>query len=1182
MAGEQLVVELIIDAGPAARGAQEFETAACRIQRSSNEATASVDKLGQAIDQTGARMARAGQATGTTALDQQIAGVGKYQAALKELADAHEQTIRRMQQGAFNVFDAQTALSSLAQVRRSVEGGRVPEPGEIAAMPFGRSLVPAAVTAAEIAPLTDAVFSSVHAGGPLAQATRLARQAQTADSTAGADIAKLHASESVAAAATPSAAQAAGSIAAAAPAPEQLLATEIAGLAAANSRAAAATEASATQVRNTAAQAATAPAVAAKVAAPTVAAGAERVAENAAGTTAGSAIHAAENIVAPAAAATVAGAPEVAKEVAAAAAALRPPPARPPNVAVEVAAAASALHAAPGISEAAAETGAIEQSLSKATGASRSFGAGLAELFLGIKSGTGAVHEGAEAVEGLATAHTHATGLSQRLREALVLFHEFLRGDWKRGVGSATIELQNFGALGYVFNPITLGLVAATGAMALLISRSADIDANLRSFTATLRVMGTGSQASAQDLQRLVDDLHHTGVAADEAKKTVDALAHTPGLSAAAFPRLADIARNRAAFEGGDVSARAEELSKATRGGVEGLIQYGAAIKAFDQAQIEMLRHMDQAGASQQAMTRAIDLIAQHLPKSTELLSDFGRQVQNLTNSWDELITSLSKSPTVQGTISAITAVLHAAATPTGQSVIGGTVAGAAGLAIGGGFTGLGLATRAAIGAVAGGAIGAESNPLGRNIAAGATVGGLLAAPSGIGVVPGALIGGGIAGAATLATEGVKEIPQGWLDSIGGAIKGALTIGGAGSPEVTALPDAVRGNTSAVHELTTTLQSATTAFGNFAGREREAYNTPSLPLPTGDLANRLIGAVVQAESGNLPPEKQISSTGALGVMQVKLDTAQGIVPGVTREQLLNNPELNRAIGTTYLGQLTEQFGSIRAGLEAYNAGPERFRRFQAGAEALPRGTQEYASGILRNAGLTGNETAGQIGFAASGAITATTPLQLADIAKLHDLNKDMLADLAKEPGYAQQLAQEYTRLRQQALEKFPDAQEARDKFVAEQYAVAVDKLAIAYGHEHEAASRSVDQQARITAGYAQSTEAGLRAEAQVKAENAQRLQGGAGVGPRQADILNVQAQEAIAGTQRQLQGFEPAIAGQRRRPVCGSHRRSGLGATIRGREPEIDLGCPGVDGLLRVTGDATVRNAPKETSWVRR
>ena len=210
----------------------------------------------------------------------------------------------------------------------------------------------------------------------------------------------------------------------------------------------------------------------------------------------------------------------------------------------------------------------------KARQGTESFSDRLKNLFTVARSGAGDIREAAAATDELGHAHTRTTGTSSRMREGLVLVHEFLRGDWKRGVGSATIELQNFGLLGYVFNPITLGLTAVAGAMAYLAYKSAEIEANLRSFSTTVKVMGDGSLTSAADLEQFTEQLKHTGVAGDAAKKTIEEIARSgfvrPGQSTADFAGLArDIAQYNGAGAAGTPAA-AEGLLKAFGGGADG------------------------------------------------------------------------------------------------------------------------------------------------------------------------------------------------------------------------------------------------------------------------------------------------------------------------------------------------------------------------------------------------------------------------------------------------------------------------------------------------------------------------------------------------------------------------------------------------------------------------------------
>lgn len=71
------------------------------------------------------------------------------------------------------------------------------------------------------------------------------------------------------------------------------------------------------------------------------------------------------------------------------------------------------------------------------------------------------------------------------------------------------------------------------------------------------------------------------------------------------------------------------------------------------------------------------------------------------------------------------------------------------------------------------------------------------------------------------------------------------------------------------------------------------------------------------------------SSGALGLMQLKFETAQEVamrlqLGPLTREDLFK-PEINIVLGVAYLTQLVQRFKSFKLGLLAYNQGPATIR-----------------------------------------------------------------------------------------------------------------------------------------------------------------------------------------------------------------------------------------------------------------
>jgi soluble lytic murein transglycosylase len=104
-----------------------------------------------------------------------------------------------------------------------------------------------------------------------------------------------------------------------------------------------------------------------------------------------------------------------------------------------------------------------------------------------------------------------------------------------------------------------------------------------------------------------------------------------------------------------------------------------------------------------------------------------------------------------------------------------------------------------------------------------------------------------------------------------------------------------------------------------------------------DLDPALLAAVIYAES-KFDPDV-VSSAGAVGLMQLLPDTAQGIADrtggGAYQEDDLRDPEINVRYGAWYLDHLREKYADhpdpIGLALAAYNAGQTNVDRWVAEA-----------------------------------------------------------------------------------------------------------------------------------------------------------------------------------------------------------------------------------------------------------
>jgi len=98
-----------------------------------------------------------------------------------------------------------------------------------------------------------------------------------------------------------------------------------------------------------------------------------------------------------------------------------------------------------------------------------------------------------------------------------------------------------------------------------------------------------------------------------------------------------------------------------------------------------------------------------------------------------------------------------------------------------------------------------------------------------------------------------------------------------------------------------------------------------------DLDPALLAAVIYQESKFRADAK--SSSGAIGLMQLRPQTAEGIAirTGGTNFQVsdLYNPEINVRYGSWYLRHLLDKYGDERDALAAYNAGQRNVDEWRA-------------------------------------------------------------------------------------------------------------------------------------------------------------------------------------------------------------------------------------------------------------
>lgn len=111
----------------------------------------------------------------------------------------------------------------------------------------------------------------------------------------------------------------------------------------------------------------------------------------------------------------------------------------------------------------------------------------------------------------------------------------------------------------------------------------------------------------------------------------------------------------------------------------------------------------------------------------------------------------------------------------------------------------------------------------------------------------------------------------------------------------------------------------------------------------------LVVALIRTESSFNP--YAVSHVGALGLMQVMPDTGKYLSKRLnielgTRTHNLYDPETNVAMGTAYLADLIQRFGSVDRALVAYNAGPGNAKRILAKPDVKKRFMAGYPKKVV--------------------------------------------------------------------------------------------------------------------------------------------------------------------------------------------------------------------------------------------
>lgn len=553
---------------------------------------------------------------------------------------------------------------------------------------------------------------------------------------------------------------------------------------------------------------------------------------------------------------------------------------------------------------------------------------------------TDAANLGAE----LENVGTRATGTSGKVREAAVLVREISRGDLTRLLGSASIELNNFGLLGLVFNPIVLGAVALGTALAVAVTRASTLQQELRQFQTGINFFQPGGAGtpgqSPQYLQGLTQQLiDQGGIGRSNAFSLVTQALQT-GLNTDLLPQITQVGKALEKLFGGDSTEWSQKFIHALNGGFEALRTFGLETHTLDAGTIDDLHDIaltgDNLALKQTALQAALKSTADVMKTAT---APGKEAAESIGVAWDHALNALANTTPIEKAREALVGVLNVITEIAKGPQANATAPGGGAIPEGADLAAINAARRAqGLPPLASTGAGAANAPSLGELRSGSygQVGPFAAI--GANAIPG---GGASIGGLAIGSTGLVEIVSATLDalssasptqlgSVAAAVRsaqgnavGGLEVGGATSSAIDTQKTTIDANTDAVKTLTLTLNQSADKIGNL--------------VPGGAIAGAagsgFLGALAQLESGGQNVTQRIqdinsrAGTPAQGYFQITDPTWRQFAPPAILNQFSSalqapfdvqqavaaNIPLNR-FGPRTVSGLQAQFGSLDTSL----------------------------------------------------------------------------------------------------------------------------------------------------------------------------------------------------------------------------------------------------------------------------
>jgi hypothetical protein len=250
--------------------------------------------------------------------------------------------------------------------------------------------------------------------------------------------------------------------------------------------------------------------------------------------------------------------------------------------------------------------------------------------------------EASEGVRRFGEAHEKADGSASKYREGLVLFHEFLQGNWKQAVGSATIELQNFGVMdeivGFALTGMGAAIIGTTVAVAAGVLSWVAYEHSAREVGNALAFTGDRIGITRVALEQMAQTSAASGaISTREARSLQAEYLRTGETSTTVLSGMIAITKNYAAVTGQSVDAAGKDLAKLFADPVKGAKELSSTMGILTGAQLQAISTATTQNQKDEARLTILAAMSQR----------FGEQGEKLKENaglWDRVATAVSNA----------------------------------------------------------------------------------------------------------------------------------------------------------------------------------------------------------------------------------------------------------------------------------------------------------------------------------------------------------------------------------------------------------------------------------------------------------------------------------------------------------------------------------------------------------